>query len=74
MKFSLKKEKNDDCLHVDFYEKKGNKRIKKADEEIQELLRGIIDQREKAMKVGETVNDDLLSILMESYYKEIEEY
>ena len=51
-----------------------NKRIKKDDKEIQELLRGIIDQREKAMKVGETATDDLLSILMESNYKEIEEY
>ncbi|KAG8386497.1 hypothetical protein BUALT_Bualt03G0154700 [Buddleja alternifolia] len=53
---------------------KANKRMTTISNEIQSLLRGIINQREKAMERGETIGDDLLSTLMESNLKEIEEH
>ncbi|KAG8386499.1 hypothetical protein BUALT_Bualt03G0154900 [Buddleja alternifolia] len=53
---------------------KVNKRMKAMSKEIQSLLRGIINQRENAMERGETIGDDLLSTLMESNFKEIEEH
>ncbi|RVW59162.1 11-oxo-beta-amyrin 30-oxidase [Vitis vinifera] len=41
--------------------------------EVNALLKGIIEKREKAMKVGETANHDLLGLLMESNYREMQE-
>ncbi|WOL17033.1 Cytochrome P450 [Canna indica] len=43
-----------------------NKRIKAIDQEIRTLLRCILKKREDATKMGETSNDDLLGLLMES--------
>ncbi|KAL6311124.1 hypothetical protein AAG906_012605 [Vitis piasezkii] len=43
-----------------FLPTKSNKKMKQNRKEVNELLWGIIDKREKAMKAGETLNDDLL--------------
>ena len=50
-----------------------NNRMKKLDEEIQASLMGIVSKREKAMKAAEATNGDLLGILMESNFGEIED-
>ncbi|KAJ9672669.1 hypothetical protein PVL29_026048 [Vitis rotundifolia] len=57
-----------------FFPTKTNKRMKQISNEVNALLKGIIERREKAMKVGETANDDLLGLLMESNYKEMQEH
>ncbi|WCJ32363.1 Cytochrome P450 CYP72A219 [Euphorbia peplus] len=56
-----------------FFPTKRNKRMKQIDREIKASLQNIIQKREKAMKTGETMNHDLLGLLMESNLKEIEE-
>ena len=48
--------------------------MKQNRKEVNELLWGIIDKREKAMKAGKTANSDLLGILMESNFREIQEH
>ena len=48
--------------------------MKQIRKEVNALLWGIIDKRGKAMKAGETLNDDLLGILLESNFKEIQEH
>ncbi|KAK4484644.1 hypothetical protein RD792_007233 [Penstemon davidsonii] len=53
---------------------KSNKRMKSISDELQSLLKGVINQREKAMERGEAVNDDLLGILMESNIREIQQH
>ncbi|XP_051152216.1 cytochrome P450 72A397-like [Andrographis paniculata] len=53
---------------------KANRRMKTISNEIHTLLRGIIDQREKAIARGEAIEEDLLSTLMESNKKEIQEH
>ncbi|CAN8259355.1 unnamed protein product [Cochlearia groenlandica] len=45
---------------------KGNRRMKAAAREIQVILRGIINKRERAREAGEAPSDDLLGILLES--------
>ncbi|RVW13953.1 Cytochrome P450 CYP72A219 [Vitis vinifera] len=57
-----------------FLPTKSNKRMKQIRKEVNALLWGIIDKRGKAMKAGETLNDDLLGILLESNFKEIQEH
>ncbi|XP_040988203.1 cytochrome P450 CYP72A219-like [Juglans microcarpa x Juglans regia] len=57
-----------------FLPTKMNKRMKEIDKQIQASLKGIINKREEATKAGEAINDDLLGILMESYFKEIQEH
>ncbi|KAL7103826.1 hypothetical protein ACP275_08G203600 [Erythranthe tilingii] len=53
---------------------KVNRKIKAMNEEIQSLLKGIIEKRQKAMDRGEaTGGDDLLGILMESNSRFTEE-
>lgn len=47
--------------------------MKEIYREVRSLLRDIIKKREKAMKLGEARDDDLLGILMESNFKEIKE-
>ncbi|KAG2590304.1 hypothetical protein PVAP13_5NG275500 [Panicum virgatum] len=43
-----------------------NRRIKANAREVEELLRGIVGKRERAMKESRASNDDLLGLLMES--------
>ncbi|MQL93211.1 hypothetical protein Taro_025851 [Colocasia esculenta] len=56
-----------------FFPTKRTRRMKEIAKEVQGLLRHQVMKREKAMKLGITPNDDLLSLLLESnlkYYKE----
>jgi hypothetical protein len=53
-----------------FLPTKNNRRMREIDREIQKILREIIGKREKAMKSGETNNDDLLGLLLESNMNE----
>ncbi|RVW58961.1 Cytochrome P450 CYP72A219 [Vitis vinifera] len=56
-----------------FFPTKTNRRMRQISSEVDALLKGIIEKREKAMKAGETANDDLLGLLMESNYREMQE-
>ncbi|PON98587.1 Cytochrome P450, E-class, group I [Trema orientale] len=57
-----------------FVPTKLNMRMKEVDREVQTLLKDLIHKRAKAMKAGEAPNNDLLGILMESNFKEIQEH
>ncbi|KAL6183460.1 hypothetical protein ACLB2K_044871 [Fragaria x ananassa] len=57
-----------------FIPSKTNKRMREINKEIKGSLKGIIHNREKAIKAGEPCKDDLLSILLESNLKEIHEH
>ncbi|KAK9089297.1 hypothetical protein Scep_028379 [Stephania cephalantha] len=48
--------------------------MKEIHDEIGTLLRGMIEKREKALKLGEVDNEDLLSVLIDSNLKEIHEH
>lgn len=48
--------------------------MKAIDKDIKASLISIIKKREKAMEAGETANDDLLGILMESNNREMKEH
>ncbi|KAH9779529.1 cytochrome P450 72A15 [Citrus sinensis] len=51
-----------------------NRKLKSNHNETGELVKGIINKKEEALKVGKASNnDDLLGILMESNHKEIQE-
>ncbi|CAI9296484.1 unnamed protein product [Lactuca saligna] len=56
-----------------FLPTKDNKRMKEIDREVKASIKRIIDKRVVAMKAGETINDDLLGILLDSNYKEIKQ-
>lgn len=58
---------------VRFVPTKLNKRMKKIDYEIGNVLRGIIQKQEGIMKTCEASNDNLLGLLLESNQKEIED-
>ncbi|XP_019193512.1 PREDICTED: cytochrome P450 CYP72A219-like [Ipomoea nil] len=51
-----------------------NRRMKKIEKQVQALIRCIIDKRVKAMEAGEGSKDDLLGILLESNFNEIEKH
>uniref|UniRef100_A0AAT9US45 Secologanin synthase n=1 Tax=Mitragyna speciosa TaxID=170351 RepID=A0AAT9US45_9GENT len=51
---------------------KRNKRMKEINNEITDMLRKIISKRVKAMKAGEPSEDDLLGVLLESNFQEIQ--
>ena len=46
--------------------------MKDIEKKIQAKIRDIINKRVKALKAGETSNDDLLGIMLESNFKEID--
>ncbi|RDX90634.1 11-oxo-beta-amyrin 30-oxidase [Mucuna pruriens] len=48
------------------------RRMKEIETEMHDSINGIIKKREKAMENGETSNEDLLSILLESNHMEIQ--
>ncbi|KAJ8452420.1 hypothetical protein Cgig2_006225 [Carnegiea gigantea] len=50
-----------------------NRRFNRINDEIDTLLKRIIDKRKKAMEAGEAPKDDLLGILMDSNMKEIKQ-
>ncbi|KAL6842745.1 hypothetical protein ACP4OV_027589 [Aristida adscensionis] len=53
-----------------FLPTKNNRRMREIDREIRKILSGIIGKRDKAFKNGETNNDDLLGLLVESNMRE----
>ncbi|GFQ08727.1 cytochrome p450 cyp72a219, partial [Phtheirospermum japonicum] len=57
-----------------FVPTKRNKRMLEIEKEAQFLVRGLINKRVKAMKAGEVSNEDLLGILLESNFQEIEQH
>ncbi|XXG90476.1 hypothetical protein AAC387_Pa12g2234 [Persea americana] len=56
-----------------FFPTKVNVRRNKIEKEVRSLLRHMIEQREKEMKMGNVSNDDLLGLLMESNFKDSQE-
>ena len=48
--------------------------MKQIDRDVKASLTNMINKREKALKAGEATHDDLLSILLESNHKEMEEH
>ncbi|MCD7469246.1 hypothetical protein HAX54_008117, partial [Datura stramonium] len=80
--FELQKEQAEHFIEVSrtlyipgwrFLPTKRNRRMKGIEKEVQAKIRGIIDKRVKAMKAGEANTDDLLGILLESNFKEIQQ-
>ncbi|KAK6785403.1 hypothetical protein RDI58_018858 [Solanum bulbocastanum] len=61
-------------LHAQFLPTKRNRRMKKIKNEVRTSIKGIIDKRMKAMKAGDADNEDLLGMLLESNFKEIEQH
>ncbi|XP_013587370.1 PREDICTED: cytochrome P450 72A13-like [Brassica oleracea var. oleracea] len=49
-----------------YYPTKGNRRMKAAAREVQDILRGIVNKRLRAREAGEAPSDDLLGTLLES--------
>ncbi|KAJ0669718.1 putative secologanin synthase [Helianthus annuus] len=57
-----------------FLPTKNNKRMKEIEREVKATIKSIIDKRVVAMNSGETSDNDLLGILLDSNYKEIKEH
>ncbi|KAI3465868.1 hypothetical protein Pfo_022531 [Paulownia fortunei] len=81
--FELQREQGELCSRASqsiyipgrrFLPTKLNKRMKEIAKEVQSSVLGIINKRMKAIEAGEASNDDLLSILLESNFKEIQQH
>ncbi|TMW98619.1 hypothetical protein EJD97_003790 [Solanum chilense] len=81
--FELQKEQAEHVIAVSrtlyipgwrFLPTKRNRRMKEIERKVQATIRGIIDKRVKGMKAGEANTDDLLGIMLESNFKEIEQH
>ncbi|XP_038878668.1 cytochrome P450 CYP72A219-like isoform X2 [Benincasa hispida] len=57
-----------------FLPTKLNNRMKKISKEMKTLLLNLINKRQRAMKEGEAIHSDLLGILLESNFNEIQEH
>ncbi|KAM3222304.1 hypothetical protein P3L10_021574 [Capsicum annuum] len=57
-----------------FLPTKRNRRMKEIERDVHASIRGIIDKRMKAKKAGEANNEDLLGILLEFNFREIEQH
>ncbi|KAM3395739.1 hypothetical protein P3S68_004745 [Capsicum galapagoense] len=57
-----------------FLQTKRNRRMKEIERDVHASIRGIIDKRMKAKKAGEANNEDLLGILLEFNFREIEQH
>ncbi|XP_071733127.1 cytochrome P450 CYP72A219-like [Rutidosis leptorrhynchoides] len=57
-----------------FLPTKINRRVKEIHRKVRSLITNIINKRVAAMKAGETSNDDLLDILLDSNNKEIKQH
>lgn len=55
-----------------FLPTKRNRRMKEIDRKVRFLLKGVIDNKMKAIKSGESITDDLLGILLEANSKEVD--
>ncbi|RWR89084.1 cytochrome P450 CYP72A219-like protein [Cinnamomum micranthum f. kanehirae] len=56
-----------------FLPTKDNVRRNEINREVETLVRGMVEKRKKATKMGDAINDDLLGLLMESNSKESQE-
>ncbi|KAF3618101.1 Cytochrome [Capsicum annuum] len=56
-----------------FLPTKRNRRMKEINKDARSSIRGIVDKRLKAMEAGDANNEDLLGILLESNFKEIQQ-
>ncbi|XP_011098148.1 cytochrome P450 CYP72A219-like [Sesamum indicum] len=83
--FELQKEQVKLVLHLlqfsfipgwRYFPTNANRRLREITKQIESLLRGIINQRGKAMERadGEIIRNDLLGILMESNFREIQQH
>lgn len=48
--------------------------MKEIERQMRPIIRGLIDKRISAMKAGEAVNPDLLGMLLESNFQEMEQH
>jgi cytochrome P450 len=53
---------------------KRNNRMKEIAKQVEASITGIINKRVESLKAGEASNDDLLGVLLESNYKEIQQH
>lgn len=60
------------CVYFRFLPTKTNRRMKSNYKEMRDLIKGIINKREEALRHGAANNDDLLGILLESNHIEIQ--
>ncbi|KAL1560589.1 unspecific monooxygenase [Salvia divinorum] len=56
-----------------FFPTRRHRRMKQIEKEVQSTIRGLIGKRVDAMKTGEAIHEDLLSILLASNFQEIKE-
>nr|WET52748.1 cytochrome P450 72A931 [Callicarpa americana] len=56
-----------------FLPTKRNKRMKQIEKEVRPMIRALINRRIEAMKAGKASNADLLGILLESNFQEVEQ-